>query len=159
MDKSLINVAENAHFYAFYTGFEEGIDGLKVSSFYFVQTLFRFNRNSPTWRIRQHVLTKLEQQTKCSTLKDASTNRTSTSVRFEQPETKLIRTMIGKETRLSDSIGKKQEPLLLLPLTSPSVSDSPIDVKIRTLATNRTEKTKNARNDERYSRVKYKNSS
>lgn len=82
----------------------------------------------------------IEQLTKFTTFLDAFTTRTITSSRFVRPVTKYICAKFENEANIVDNLGNEHEPLLASPLTSKSVWDSPINLKLRKLTSDNTKR-------------------
>lgn len=105
MDKSLIQVAEDALSYVFQAGFEESNESLKNASSYFTKTVLA--QKAQRGILDNMLERRIEKWTKYSTFISAITRRTLTSSRFVRPVAKFIHVKIEKESNKIDSFGRK----------------------------------------------------
>lgn len=93
----------------------------------------------------------LEKLTKCPTFTDAFTAPALAFSCFVRPVANFICDKIEKESHSGDIMGKEDESLHPSPQTSPLVSNSSINGKLRNIRTDKTKKTDYSRHNERKS--------
>lgn len=96
------------------------------------------NREDLPRCITLRIRTRPRKKVQVRDLRGRFTTRDLTSSHFERPSARFIFVRIEKKTHLGDNIRKEQEPLLPSPSTSPSSSDSPVDVKLRNILKDKT---------------------